>query len=490
LILEKCEIRKCIASLDCARDVRCPTTMSGFEDNNPFAAERRFSNSSAGSGGTQDQSNHSEPQTPYPQDDSTEDAGEGVPNRPSSFQQKKTYNTRVENYLLENPSSVHLQIIDAGKSNEGNGSYIVYNIRTGDVNVKRRYSEFESLRNNLVKLFPVLVVPCIPEKHSMADYAAAPTKAKEDMQILDHRKRMLTVFLNRCVKIKEVRESSVFQRFLDPAASWSEVLNSPPVSTLPKNILKAPPLNPSSPSPEHQHLPIPSSSSKLHEPEEEVYGDADSEAKEYETIANGLEKINRRIIKRLAEMATDHSELGARYNAFSLSESGSLAAVIERIGQAMDSTYLATEELVGSLSSGFAEPVAESSQLAQMVRTVLKYRKQKSLQMDMTVDQLAKNRTSLDGLERSESEARRIETYLQGNVQRPPVEAPTATEERFPPTHEEGAVQKKSNPGGFKMFGKLNHAIHGIIDVDPETTRRNNIGKTRETISQVRAGRV
>lgn len=54
----------------------------------------------------------------------------------------------------------------------------------------------------------------------MADYAAKPTKAKEDEAIIDHRKRMLTSFLNRCRRMKDVREDSVFWKFLDPNASW------------------------------------------------------------------------------------------------------------------------------------------------------------------------------------------------------------------------------------------------------------------------------
>ncbi len=54
----------------------------------------------------------------------------------------------------------------------------------------------------------------------MADYAAKPTKAKEDTSIIDLRKRMLAVFLNRCRKMKEVREDGVWWRFLDPNAGW------------------------------------------------------------------------------------------------------------------------------------------------------------------------------------------------------------------------------------------------------------------------------
>lgn len=54
----------------------------------------------------------------------------------------------------------------------------------------------------------------------MADYAAKPTKAKEDAGIIDLRKRMLTIFLNRCKQMREVREDGVWWRFLDPNASW------------------------------------------------------------------------------------------------------------------------------------------------------------------------------------------------------------------------------------------------------------------------------
>lgn len=71
-----------------------------------------------------------------------------------------------------------------------------------------------------MNLHPTLVIPPIPEKHSVADYAAKPTKAKEDTTIIELRKRMLAVFLNRCRKMKEIREDGVWWRFLDPNVSW------------------------------------------------------------------------------------------------------------------------------------------------------------------------------------------------------------------------------------------------------------------------------
>lgn len=54
----------------------------------------------------------------------------------------------------------------------------------------------------------------------MADYAAKPTKAKEDAGIIELRKRMLAVFLNRCRTMKDVLADGVFWRFLDAHTSW------------------------------------------------------------------------------------------------------------------------------------------------------------------------------------------------------------------------------------------------------------------------------
>jgi sorting nexin-4 len=35
------------------------------------------------------------------------------------------------------------------------------------------------------------------------------------------------------------------------------------------------------------------------------------------------------------------------------------------------------------------------------------------------------------------------------------------------------------------LLDALSYTLHGMMDVDPETARRNGITKTRETISQV-----
>ncbi|PVI04606.1 hypothetical protein DM02DRAFT_611431 [Periconia macrospinosa] len=484
---------------------------------------------------------------------------------------KGRYDSRVEEWLYENPDSSIL-ITYAGKNLEGGGGYIAYTISTGGIEVRRRYSEFASLRQTLVNLHPTLIIPPIPEKHTMADYAAKPTKAKEDAGIIELRKRMLAVFLNRCRKMYDVLDDGVFWRFLDPHTGWNELLNSPPVSNIPKQVLKAPPLDTANPSQAHSYLPVPSSSAKLKTnsatsssgtptsppnystqpsvaahstPGPQIFGrfppevkslseeeldpyfvNFEASSKDLESLLQGsMEKMNRRTLSHLVALGDDLAELGARFNAFSLSEqSQSLAAAIEKIGQAVDSTYIATAELSSSLSASFAEPMRESAQFAGVVRSVLRYRVLKRIQEEMTKDELEKKKALLESLERSEAEAKRLEEHLSGaSVYNPPRARSTSTSSQrsnqeykreedtasidsdFPPTHGErehppsaaqgtpdttshASPHKKSASGNFvtnKLFGPITHAFRGMADVDPERTRRDQMGKTRESLQQL-----
>ena len=338
--------------------------------------------------------------------------------------------------------------------------------------------------------------------------------------------------------------------------------------------MKAPPLNPANPTPAHQFLPVPTSSAKLkgtsatttnaqgmpNQPSEyqaspsvaahttpgiQVFGrfppdsqhlseqdldpyfiNFEASTKELELLLTGpIEKVNRRTLTHLSTLSSDLAELGARFNGFSLSEpSPSLAAAIERVGQAVDSSYLATEELSGSLGASFAEPMRESAQFAGVVRGVLRYRVLKRVQQEMTNDELTRKRALLESLERSESEAKRIETYLSssgtGGTPRRSTssarESPNLSRREndredtasidsdFPPTHgdspstpsaaqgtpeqESSPAHRKSSSGNFitnRIFGRISHAVHGVVDVDPERTRRDTIGKTRESIGQL-----
>jgi sorting nexin-41/42 len=85
---------------------------------------------------------------------------------------------------------------------------------------RHRYSEFESLRSSLVKLYPTLIIPPIPSKQSIGEYAVKQGKAKEDATMISRRKRMLQTFLNRLARHPILSNEHVFHRFLDGQVSW------------------------------------------------------------------------------------------------------------------------------------------------------------------------------------------------------------------------------------------------------------------------------
>ncbi|KXS94798.1 hypothetical protein AC578_4049 [Pseudocercospora eumusae] len=559
------------------------------EDNNPYGSfHRRDSENSDIQSPTErgfnrpstPPSGHSSPALApafmsRPSDLSDEELDDDRPKGPKVQPKEGGYDSRIEQILYEHPD-LEIQIVHAGKNTEGGGGFITYTIRTGEIEVRRRYSEFASLRQTLVSLHPTLVIPPIPEKHSIADYAAKPTKAKEDAGIIELRQRMLATFLNRCRRMKEVREDGVWWRFLDPNVSWNEVLHSHPAASVPKNNLKAPPLDPANPSQAHQWLPIPASNAKLRsasgssasgtptspprgsafpsaaahstpdvqfarfpplnqtlsESELDPYFSSfENSSKELETLLTGsMEKVNARLLRHMASLGEDLMDLGARYNAFSLSEqSQSVAMAIEKAGQACDFTYIQSRDLSHALSAGFAEPMRESAQFASVVRSVLKYRVMKRVQEEMTRDELEKKKSRLEQLERSELEAKRIEQYMTtsgintaqytpqrstssgGNRNRPGSSDGdnASVDSDFPPgqghtvpSAEQGGPQEhsyssppqsppngghKRGPSGVanKLFGRLTHAIQGVTDQDPERARRDDLGKTKESLVQL-----
>lgn len=271
---------------------------------------------------------------------------------------------------------------------------------------------------------------------------------------------------------------------------------------------------------------FPPESRKLSEQELDPYFiNFEASTRELELLLQGnIEKVNRRTLSHLSGLSADLMELGARYNGFSLSEqSPTVAAAIERIGQAADTSYIETEELSSALSASFAEPMRESAQFASVVRGVLRYRVLKRVQQEMTRDELSKKKTLLDSLERSELEAKRIEQYLNrtnphsGTTKPRSLSTSSASEGGSGPimsadsglqsTHTDSISSlpgsqigglKRSDPsvhghrktssGTFvanKIFGRISHAIHGFADVDPERTRRDQIGKTKESLIQV-----
>jgi sorting nexin-4 len=119
----------------------------------------------------------------------------------------------------------------------------------------------------------------------------------------------------------------------------------------------------------------------------------------------------------------------------------------------------------------------------------------------MTQDALESKREQLEELEKSEREARRLEEALsrgkvtlasatveaspEGETQESST-GPSSPNSTFLPPHPgPNPARRRTKVPGAGLLNALSYTLHGIMDVDPETARRNGITKTRENISQV-----
>ncbi|SCV74930.1 BQ2448_7959 [Microbotryum intermedium] len=425
-----------------------------------------------------------------------------------------------------------IQIVDALKTSEGaNASYIVYCVRfelspacppllhadhdhsahTQSKEVRRRYSDFHSLRQALCLLYPCFIVPPLPPKNSLSSYALSgtkPSKAKEDAALVARRKRMLATFLNRTLAHRVLGVDRTFRKFLDPEWPWNDVLHSPPVTQVPKNPLRASASDPTNAESLalFSALPLPSTSASLHNPDQRFL---DSEAftnKFSNHLGGTMEKVNRRLMKRWNEAAGDWADMGGGMNGFALrmgeDGSGGLDDATERVGMAVDGYTSATNTMLQAWEKDFTEPLSEYTQFSAIIKQLLKYRHLKHVQYETTREVLENKRAALEELERSEVEAQRLEKALErirlgGDASVTATGGPTGSRLLSGEGGETDGASAGSVPpvvttsprkASTGFLGALSHTLSGIVDNDPEATRRNNITKTRESIAQLDAG--
>lgn len=402
------------------------------------------------------------------------------------------------------------QITDALTSSEFSAAgYVVYVIVSPNAEAKRRYSEFEALRSVLVQLHPTLIIPPIPSKHTLSDYALKQNKAKDDPVIIERRKRMLQRFLNRCDAHPVLRRDSVFTRFLDSRNSWHEIKSAPPVSNLPKSNLAAPPEYPADANAplSYKAMPVPTVVRKLHTPNTR-FQDSEAFTSRFESMmANHVELAERRLVRRWHDLSADYAELGALFNAQSLSESPHIAPAVERVGQAADATYMSYNDMLGSWEARVSEVVHEYTQYAKILQGILRWRHLKHQQLEIAQDDLTNKKQQLADLEHIEAEYARLSSAMEiggrGLSTRPPP-APMqhsvygrAAEEEDEEQDEEagvGAAPVSSAPpppaatlppprtGRRGMLSSLSQTLQNVMDMDPDKTRQSTISRLREEV--------
>ncbi|QLG72457.1 hypothetical protein HG535_0D01650 [Zygotorulaspora mrakii] len=349
------------------------------------------------------------------------------------------------------------QILEANKLSEGQGrTYIAYTIRYEDSLVRRRYSDFESLRNILVKLFPMTLLPPIPEKQSFKTYGKAIAGSKSnyllpsegtgsvdlslsvingsvnnsDERLIRHRIRMLTGFLNKLLQNEEITKTTIISDFLDPNNSnWNDfVTSSATFSSLPKSVLQCNPLDPTNTTRIHASLPVvhstsqsilnkDSSSATLES--KDGFVTIEQDYKRYESILNnGLYKYNRRITKNFHDLKCLIKELGEAYAQFATNQNrgADLAEQFSHISDTFDEYSIQLDNLVGKFYYNINEPLSECVHMAGSAKDLIKYRKLKLMQTDMIKKSLQNKKQQLAKLQEHEKDVQDVESQVNEEV--------------------------------------------------------------------------
>ncbi|KAJ3114921.1 Sorting nexin, cytoplasm-to-vacuole targeting pathway/endosomal sorting [Phlyctochytrium bullatum] len=414
------------------------------------------------------------------------------------------FNPLLTSDPLDQQDKPAITISDAVKTSEGAGSsYIAYVIRTDipsiglHLEAKHRYSDFESLQRFFRRIHPTIVVPPVPEKHTVADYAARPGKAKEDPKIIENRKRTLQSFLNRVAAHPILGKEHVLHRFIDgQGGSWTDILMDSGMAHFMKKKDPASGLK--------------LTDSLLKNPDPHFLASEDYTYRFGIQLGNII-KYHKRIVKHYADMAAVGSDLGAAYNGWSLTETGpthALAHAVEAVGEAVDNTVSATSQLVLWMDDKVTDPLNEYDKLTKQIDKILRWRHSKHVAFEQVSETLDTKRQALIKLEASELESQRLQAVLHAEGTSGPATARVAASVASNPYatgrptgaaggggEAEGAgagfngvtssatiTSSYVGPSRSTSGGGLLATLNSFIDNDPEATRRANITKTRDRI--------
>lgn len=481
------------------------------------------------------------------------------------------------NKLLKPNSNIKIQITEANNSSEGmlntSKKYVVYTIKLTEVNnpkdeiqIRRRYSDFESLRDILTKIFPLIIIPPIPPKNYMSfgilnnlvnsKSNNQNTDPKKDAQtsysyinsthlnsnkLIEHRKRLLTNFLNNCLGISQIRNLEFFSKFLDPNTNWQDEINLI-TSQLPKDIYHLNPENGLKTDPSYAYLPsinsgpmkmgflnnLLSKSKQLGVKTGNLINGSNGSANngsidtsegsdEQESGSNELspkvsndpsiitrqnintshlDDINRKIMENFIGLSNDYTELGSVFNSFSLlladapiirtvkskeqeQEENKLNIILDRMGQVFDRSYITINSLISDLETKFSEPLGEEVQYSNSLRFVQKFQSRKIKQNKMLESELADKKATLDELMKAEEETSNLEGIINNNQ----VSKNTNYQLDKPSAGSNGSYASRFKLSNITSIKKITQYVTDIMDQNPQQTRKQRISDLKIKIS-------
>lgn len=282
----------------------------------------------------------------------------------------------VANLAATGTTSIHITHAGRLPRYSARGTYlpnaVYYTIQMDLHTIYRRYLEFDSLRQLLVRLFPTRYIPAIPAKHLLVLYllgANGALQLRRNLAVVEARQRQLERFLQEITTnhaLHFIRQSVVFCKFVDPSETlWEEVLRQPPLSLIPSHPLMADPIHPASSTGVRLLLPIPTHTQVLKfawgdDTHEQMLAAAEGRLGEAEHETGASVKLFDKLDSGTAQLIRMYIDLGGHLNNYALTVESMgnrpLAVVLERFGSTIDTTFLQLEAFQKAVARQVHEP--------------------------------------------------------------------------------------------------------------------------------------
>lgn len=176
------------------------------------------------------------------------------------------------------------------------------------------------LCNYFLQRYPYVIVPPLPEKHSLLNYAPIPKVGKEEHLIVEKRKRMLVSFLLRVSIHPVLGKDHIFHRFLE---------NSEPLETICNQ--EGFPFKVQSKSVASNIISTVVSLTFGPSPPDGTNGNVEVSNRRVEAVVNNIVKTQKLMMKQYQDLSANMIELAGCLNALSLEED-EIGSLLEAIG--------------------------------------------------------------------------------------------------------------------------------------------------------------
>uniref|UniRef100_T2MIA2 Sorting nexin-4 n=1 Tax=Hydra vulgaris TaxID=6087 RepID=T2MIA2_HYDVU len=233
----------------------------------------------------------------------------------------------------------------------------------------RRYSEFETLRNYLMAIYPFIVLPPLPEKRiNVAKFQLAADKFDPDF--IERRRQGLECFLLRLASHPVISQDVIFRGFLNQEVGWKESVSETNWQQKSDSRFKSI-----------------SASMSIKKPDQR-FDDIRSYSESLFSNITSLLKIQQKISARQQTILKQHIEFGKLFSEWSVIET-EIGDSLQQAGHQMDRLGSQSESIYNEEQVAYIDQLKEYLYFTESLRAIVRKQYLKQFELERAEEALA-----------------------------------------------------------------------------------------------------